>query len=133
LPRTSIAHDWFNPAPVVRYAAESVLPDNYIWERAMKCAYVNEIGTKDRGDVFVMAGVLVDTYRLRKYTATFDSMIDTRFVLYPGLHTELKTINMINGDRGWSKRLFLRDKPLRENCHLETVAKPLKLLERVFG
>jgi hypothetical protein len=38
----------------------------------MKFIYVDETGSKDEGDLFVMAGVLIDAYRLRKHTT--DSM-----------------------------------------------------------
>jgi Protein of unknown function (DUF3800) len=31
----------------------------------MKFAYVDESGCSDEGDVFVMAGLLIDAYRLR--------------------------------------------------------------------
>jgi len=37
----------------------------------------DESGEQDHTDAFVMAGLLVDAYRLRKYTATFDQMITT--------------------------------------------------------
>jgi hypothetical protein len=41
----------------------------------MKFSYVDESGDESQGDVFVMVGVLIDAYRLRKYTAKFDKMI----------------------------------------------------------
>jgi hypothetical protein len=69
----------------------------------MKFAYVDESGDRDQGDVFVMAGVLVDAYRLRKYTARFDAMIKAFLAKHPGAPKELKTKNFINGDGGWSK------------------------------
>ena len=43
----------------------------------MKFAYFDESGTLgvEGNDVFVMAGLLIDAYRLRKYTAEFDRLI----------------------------------------------------------
>jgi len=38
----------------------------------MKFCYVDESGDKPQSDVFVMTGVLVDAYKLRKHTARFD-------------------------------------------------------------
>jgi hypothetical protein len=49
----------------------------YAGEGGMKFAYVDESGDQGQGDVFVMAGPLIDSYLLRKYTATFDEMIAT--------------------------------------------------------
>ena len=68
----------------------------------MKFAYVDETGGKDQSDVFVMAGVLVDAYRLRKHTERFDEMISAFLAKHPGLRKELKTKRMIDGDGGWS-------------------------------
>jgi Protein of unknown function (DUF3800) len=41
----------------------------------MKFAYVDESGDKPQSDVFVMAGVLIDAYKLRKHTVKFDKII----------------------------------------------------------
>jgi hypothetical protein len=68
----------------------------------MKFAYVDESGDQGQSDVFVMAGVLIDAYRLRKYTATFDKMIVDFLAKHPGAPAELKTKNFINGAGGWS-------------------------------
>lgn len=69
----------------------------------MKFAYLDETGSADQSDVFVMTAVLVDAYRLRKYTSEFDRMIDAILAQHPGLRKELKTKRMINGEGGWSK------------------------------
>lgn len=69
----------------------------------MKFAYVDESGDQDQGDVFVMAGVLIDAYRMRKYTGKFDAMIVAFLAKHSGAPRELKTKNFINGDGGWSK------------------------------
>jgi hypothetical protein len=81
----------------------------------MKFAYVDETGSTDEGDVFVMAGVLVDAYRLRKHTAKFDDIISKFLEKHPGLRKEIKTKRLINGEGGWSavpaeeRKQFLRD------------------------
>jgi hypothetical protein len=69
----------------------------------MKFAYVDESGAKDHTDVFVMAGVLIDAYRLRTCTAKFDQIIRAFLAKHPGAPTEVKTHALINGDGGWSK------------------------------
>jgi hypothetical protein len=69
----------------------------------MKFAYVDESGDPGQGDVFVMAGLLIDAYRLPKYTARFDEMIKSFLEKHPGSPKELKTKVFINGSGGWSK------------------------------
>jgi hypothetical protein len=69
----------------------------------MKFAYVDESGDHSQGDVFVMAGVLIDAYRLRKHTAKFDEMIRAFLAKHPHAPKELKTKPFINGSDGWSK------------------------------
>ena len=69
----------------------------------MKFTYIDESGDKSHGDVFVMAGLLVDAYRLRTCTTTFDEMIKTLFAKRPNVPQELKTSALINGDGGWSR------------------------------
>ncbi len=66
----------------------------------MKFVYVDESGERDHTDVFVMAGVLIDAYRLRKHTANFDGMIKTFLAKHEGAPKELKTHAFINGDGG---------------------------------
>jgi hypothetical protein len=67
----------------------------------MKFAYVDESGDKPQGDVFVMAGVQVDAYKLRKHTTKFDKMISDFLAKHPGAPKELKTKALINGEGGW--------------------------------
>jgi hypothetical protein len=69
----------------------------------MKFVYVDETGDKGQSDVFVMTGLLIDAYSLRKYTATFDDMITEFLKRHPKSQTELKTKAIINGSGGWSK------------------------------
>jgi Protein of unknown function (DUF3800) len=69
----------------------------------MKFVYVDESGDGGQSDVFVMAGLLIDAYRLRKYTATFDKMITEFLAKHPGAPKELKTKAFINGSGDWSK------------------------------
>ncbi len=67
----------------------------------MKFAYVDESGDKPQSDVFVMAGVLIDAYKLRKHTVKFDKIITEFLTKHPGAPKELKTKGLINGDGGW--------------------------------
>jgi hypothetical protein len=69
----------------------------------MKFAYVDESGDASQSDVFIMAGLLVDAYRLRKYTAKFDEMIGDFLTKHPAAPKELKTKAFINGSGDWSK------------------------------
>jgi hypothetical protein len=70
---------------------------------AMKFIYVDESGAAGDSDVFVMCGLMVDAYKLRKKTADFDKMLAEFLAKHPGSSTELKTSRFINGKGGWSK------------------------------
>jgi hypothetical protein len=69
----------------------------------MKFAYVDESGSKDEGDVFVMAGLIIDAYRLRKYTSRFDNELSAFLSKHSAAPMELKTKAFINGKNGWSR------------------------------
>ncbi len=69
----------------------------------MKFIYVDESGSAGDSDVFVMCGLMVDAYKLRKKTADFDKMLAEFLARHPGPSTELKTSKFINGKGGWSK------------------------------
>lgn len=69
----------------------------------MKFAYIDESGSTEEGDVFVMAGLLIDAYRLRKYTNRFDQELAEFLAKHPGAPNELKTKAFINSRGGWSK------------------------------
>ncbi len=69
----------------------------------MKFIYIDESGSRGDGDVFVMCGLMVDAYKLRKKTADFDQMLGDFLAKHPGAGTELKTSLFINGKGGWSK------------------------------
>ena len=85
----------------------------------MKFAYVDESGDEGQGDVFVMVGVLIDAYRLRKHTTKFDKMIVNFLAKHPGAPKELKTKAFINGAGGWSQvDANERKKFLGEVCSL---------------
>lgn len=81
----------------------------------MKFAYIDESGSAGEGDVFVMAGLLIDAYRLRKYTSRFDQELATFLAKHPGAPSELKTKALINGRGGWNtvppddRKRFLSD------------------------
>lgn len=68
----------------------------------MKFAYIDESGSGDEGDVFVMAGLLIDAYRLRRYTIRFGDELKTFLAKHPSAPNELKTKAFINGKGGWS-------------------------------
>ena len=74
----------------------------------MKFAYVDESGSGSssdgEGDIFVMAGVLIDATKLRKYTAVFDAFIKGVLGRYKKYHPEeLKTSSFINGKGAWGE------------------------------
>jgi hypothetical protein len=85
----------------------------------MKFVYGDESGDKGQSDVFVLVGLLIDAYRLRKHAARFDEMIKAFLAKHPGSPNELKTKNFINGSGGWSKvDAAERKKFLSEVCDL---------------
>ena len=67
----------------------------------MQFAYIDESGSSGQGDVFVMAGVLVDAYRLRKITADFDNKLGELRKKHPSEPEDLKASKIINGKGGW--------------------------------
>ena len=67
----------------------------------MKFIYVDESGARDQGDVFVMCGLMVDAYKLRKKTEDFDQRLEALFAKHPGSRADLKTSRFINGLGGW--------------------------------
>jgi Protein of unknown function (DUF3800) len=87
------------------------------WSRCggMKFVYVDESGDQGQSDIFVMAGLLIDAYRLRKWTAAFDEMIKAFLKMHPKAPQELKTKAFINGANKWSevdaddRKQFLED------------------------
>jgi len=68
----------------------------------MKFAYVDESGDQGQSDIFVMAGLVVDAYRLRRITADFDLLLRNFLAQHPNHPAELKTKALINGNAGWS-------------------------------
>jgi hypothetical protein len=81
----------------------------------MKFAYVDESGGRDHSNVFVMVGLLVDAYRLRKTTLDFDQLLKALLERHPGHPAELKTRAFINGSGNWNvipgeeRKQLLRD------------------------
>lgn len=69
----------------------------------MKFIYVDESGARDQSDVFVMCGLMVDAYKLRKKTEGFDQMLAAMFGKHPGTRNDLKTSRFINGSGGWNQ------------------------------
>ena len=85
----------------------------------MKFIYVDESGGSDQSDVFVMSGLMVDAYRLRKKTEEFDGLLQSIVQLHAGTISDFKTKRFINGKRGWSQiDPFQRKKFLRSVCKL---------------
>ena len=68
----------------------------------MKFASVDESGGRDQSDVFVMVGLLIDAYRLRKTMANFDQQLKALFARHPDHPAELKTKAFINGSGNWN-------------------------------
>ncbi len=71
----------------------------------MKFAYVDETGPGKNNDIFVMVGVLVDAYKLRKCTKEFDDLLKQFFseTSTQSRIKELKTSEFINGRRTWGR------------------------------
>ena len=89
----------------------------------MKFAYFDESGTLgvEGNDVFVMAGLLIDAYRLRKYTAEFDRLIKDLLDEHKKSPKELKTSLFINGKGNWGQVDAKRRKEvLNDICNLAT-------------
>jgi len=87
----------------------------------MKFVYVDESGDSSQSDVFVMAGLLIDSHRLRKKTADFDLLLNALFEKHPGSPKELKTKSFINGRGGWNRiPPDERKQFLRSVCELAT-------------
>jgi hypothetical protein len=85
----------------------------------MKFIYVDESGARDQGDVFVMSGLMVDAYKLRKKTADFDAKLEAIFAQHPGTRGDLKTKRFINGVGAWNQVPAQQRKNfLREICEL---------------
>ena len=67
----------------------------------MKFIYVDESGGRETGDIFVMCGLMVDAYKLRKITADVSEHLTQLFDKHPGENFELKTNKFIEGKGGW--------------------------------
>ena len=68
----------------------------------MKFLYVDESGDRAQGNVFVMCGLMVDAYKLRKKTAEVSERLEQLSKRHGGPKLELKTKKFIEGKRGWS-------------------------------
>lgn len=67
----------------------------------MKFVYADESGDPEQGNVFVMCGVLVDAYKLRKKTADAERLFASVFARHSGSPTEIKTKAFLKGNGGW--------------------------------
>lgn len=86
----------------------------------MKFVYCDESGSLGEDPVFVMAGILIDGYRLRKQNKIINARIEELLDLYPGLKPkELKTKKMLNGSDKWGQvDPALRKKFVNDLCDL---------------
>lgn len=69
----------------------------------MKFIYVDESGGPDLGDIFVMAGLMIDAYRLRRQTQGLDDALDAILPVRPSGRMELKTSRFLNGRGNWGR------------------------------
>lgn len=67
----------------------------------MKFIYIDESGERGHTDVFIMCGLMVDAYKLRKKTEDFDRKLEALFARHPGARADLKTSRFINGKGAW--------------------------------
>lgn len=85
----------------------------------MKFMYVDESGARNQSDVFVMTGLMVDAYKLRKKTEDFDQLLEGIFANHDGNRSDFKTSKFINGKGGWSAvDATARKAFLRQACEL---------------
>lgn len=69
----------------------------------MKFAYIDESGASDQGDIFVMAGIMIDAIKIRKWTTAFDEKLKGALYLHPKPPNEFKTKKFIDGKDKWSE------------------------------
>jgi len=69
----------------------------------MKFAYLDESGDQSQSDVFVMAAIMIDGFKLRKQTAEFDEKLKDFLAKHPKAPKELKTKAAIQGNDKWSQ------------------------------
>lgn len=69
----------------------------------MKFAYLDESGDQSQSDVFVMAAIMIDGVKLRKYTVEFDAKLADFLAKHPKAPSELKTKAAIQGNDKWSQ------------------------------
>lgn len=67
----------------------------------MKFVYVDESGAEDQGDVFVMCGLMVDAYSLRKKTEKFEELLNPILGIPQTTVKEFKTKKFIEGKGVW--------------------------------
>ena len=69
----------------------------------MKFVYIDETGNDGKSDTFVMCGLMIDAYKLKKQTRYFDNILNEIYALNPRVKFDLKTSKFINGKDDWSK------------------------------
>ncbi|NKD78096.1 DUF3800 domain-containing protein [Haematospirillum sp. H1815] len=68
----------------------------------MKFIYIDESGGHDKDGVFVMCGLMIDAYKLRKKTSEFETIFEGIFDKHKIAISDFKTHKFINGKGGWS-------------------------------
>lgn len=86
----------------------------------MKFVYVDESGSRDQTDVFVMCGLMIDASRLRKKTEDCEQLLNPILERHSsGNAREFKTSKFIRGKGGWKGvRLAERREFLKTACRL---------------
>lgn len=67
----------------------------------MKFLYVDETGDRSQGDIFVMAGILIDAVRLPKHTKIIDEEVASILAQSPRNPREIKTKQLLSGRDKW--------------------------------
>jgi len=68
----------------------------------MKFVYVDESGAGSHSTVFVMCGLMVDAYSLRKKTKDFEDLLLPMLQRHSKKAQDFKTAKFIQGKGGWS-------------------------------
>ena len=85
----------------------------------MKFFYCDESGGSDQGDVFVMSGLMVDAYRLRKVTAEVQDLMNDIYKIHDGPRKDFKTKKFIDGRGVWRNYCPAeRQEYLKKMCEL---------------
>lgn len=76
---------------------------------SLKFIYLDETGLDENTDVFVMVGLLIDAYSLRRITQEFDDLIGGFITNHGGKIQEVKTTSLFK-PKGWWGNVNISDK-----------------------